>query len=79
MSSAPRFALALFCGVFTWFLCFTFEATPALMAGLTAAGGLAGFLLGGVRPAPGGESARYQGGAGEGSGHAGDSGGGEGG
>ena len=77
--SAPGFDLALFCGVFTWFLCFTFEATAALTAGLTAAGGLAGFLLGGVRPAPEGESARYQGGAGEGAGHFGDSGGGGGG
>lgn len=79
MSGAPRLALALFCGVFTWFLCFTFEASALLTAGLTATGGLVGFLLGGGRPAPESGTAQHQGGAGEGSGHAGDSGGGEGG
>ena len=50
--SGLRIVLALVGAIVAWFLAFTFEAEAAWMAGLTAAGAVIGYVLGGVKPDP---------------------------
>ena len=47
-----RIFLAVALGVVAWFLCFTFEAEAAWMAGITLAGAGLGWVLGGRTPGP---------------------------
>ena len=69
--SGLRIVAALVGAIVVWFFAFTFEAEAAWMAGLTTAGAVLGWVLGGLRPDPG--STRFEPGAGE-SGSGGDNG-----